>query len=90
MKKGGDTETIVKAIHQAIKDGAQIINLFLGESYKGTDSPLNKAVQEAIAKNITVIVAVGNAGPFSFNKAPYVLEYYTPFSPEQLTINQCI
>ncbi|MGE7693795.1 S8 family serine peptidase [Lysinibacillus sp. NPDC094177] len=62
-QKGGDTETIVKAIHQAIKDGAQIINLSLGESYKGTDSPLNKAVQEAIAKNITVIVAAGNAGP---------------------------
>lgn len=62
-QRGGDTETIVKAIHQAIKDGAQIINLSLGESYKGTDSPLNQAVQEAIAKNITVIVAAGNEGP---------------------------
>lgn len=62
-QRGGDTETIVKAIHQAIKDGAQIINLSLGESYKGTDSPLNKAVQEAIAKNITVILAAGNEGP---------------------------
>ncbi|MFJ8461578.1 S8 family serine peptidase [Lysinibacillus xylanilyticus] len=87
-----DTETIVKAIHQAIKDGAQIINLSLGESYKGTDSPLNKAVQEAIAKNITVIVAAGNEGPkqWSVNSLASTPEAISVGNLKQQGMNQTV
>ncbi|MFF2793747.1 S8 family serine peptidase [Lysinibacillus xylanilyticus] len=86
------TETIVKAIHQAIKDGAQIINLSLGESYKGTDSPLNQAVQEAIAKNITVIVAAGNAGPeqWTVNSLASTPEAISVGNIKQQGINQSV
>lgn len=59
----GGPQAIIKAIEQAMKDGAQIINLSLGENIDGTDTPLNQAIQKAINRNITVVVAAGNAGP---------------------------
>lgn len=59
----GGPQAIIKAIEQAIKDGAQIINLSLGENIDGTDTPLNQAIRKAINRNITVVVAAGNAGP---------------------------
>ncbi|WP_410985542.1 S8 family serine peptidase [Bacillus cereus] len=89
-QRGGDTKTIVKAIDQAIKDGAQIINLSLGQPIKGTDSPLNQAVQKAIANNITVIVAAGNAGPkqWSVNSLASTPEAITVGNLKQQGINQ--
>ncbi|MGG0256604.1 S8 family serine peptidase [Bacillus toyonensis] len=60
--EGGDSTTIIKAINQAIEDGADIINLSMGTELKGTDTPLNQVIQKAIAKNITVVTAAGNSG----------------------------
>ncbi|MDQ0417206.1 minor extracellular serine protease Vpr [Croceifilum oryzae] len=59
--KGGTNE-IVRAIDRAITDGAEVINISLGIPYYGTDTPINKAIQKAIDKNITVVTAAGNAG----------------------------
>ncbi|EJR93296.1 S8 family serine peptidase [Bacillus cereus] len=59
----GDTEMIIKAINQAIEDGAHIINLSLETPLPGTDTPINQAIQKAIAKNITVVSGAGNSGP---------------------------
>ncbi|MED1304015.1 hypothetical protein BK704_35415 [[Bacillus thuringiensis] serovar konkukian] len=88
--RGGDTKTIVKAIDQAIKDGAQIINLSLGQPIKGTDTPLNQAVQKAIANNITVIVAAGNEGPkqWSVNSLASTPEVISVGNIKQQGINQ--
>ncbi|WP_410985766.1 S8 family peptidase, partial [Bacillus cereus] len=91
-KGGGDTKTIVKAIDQAIKDGAQIINLSLGDPIKGTDTPLNQAVQKAIANNITVIIAAGNGGPkqWSVNSLASTPEAITVGNIKQQGINQTV
>ncbi|MHB0802187.1 S8 family serine peptidase [Bacillus thuringiensis] len=61
--KGLSTETLIKAINQAIEDGAQIINISLQKTFNGADTPLNQAVQKAIDNNIVVITGAGNQGP---------------------------
>ncbi|OQR57391.1 hypothetical protein CDB3_07440 [Bacillus sp. CDB3] len=57
------TEKITKAIDRAVIDGANIINISMGVTYNGSDTPLNQAIQRAIAKNVTVVTAAGNEGP---------------------------
>lgn len=59
----GDTQEITKAINRAVTDGANIINISMGLTYNGSDTPLNQAIQRAIAKNVTVVTAAGNEGP---------------------------
>ncbi|WP_100618172.1 S8 family serine peptidase [Bacillus cereus] len=74
------SEMIIKAINQAIEDGAHIINLSLGIPFSGTDSPVNQAIQKAIDKNITVVIAAGNSGPEQWSISSL------PSTPEAISV----
>jgi len=55
------SELIVRAIHKAVEDGADIINISLGVNK--TNSRIDSAVNEAMEKGVLVVVAAGNDGP---------------------------
>ena len=55
------SELIIKAIKQAIIDGADIINISLGVDVIHDD--IDHAVNEAVDSGIIVVVAAGNSGP---------------------------
>jgi len=55
------SELIIKAIKQAIIDGADIINISLGVDVIHDD--IDHAVNEAVDNGIIVVVAAGNSGP---------------------------
>ncbi len=67
--KEGFDDWIIAAINWAVDpdgnpetdDGADIISMSLG-SKKNENGPLNAAVRDAIARNVTVIIASGNDG----------------------------
>ena len=54
------TVDIIEAIHYAVKNGADIINMSLGDTYYS--KALNNAVQEANKKGVLLIAASGNEG----------------------------
>ena len=60
---GGDTATVVSAIAQAVKDGADVINLSLGSLKRS--AAIDSAVKNAISKGVAVICAAGNSGTTS-------------------------
>ncbi|WP_028778885.1 S8 family serine peptidase [Shimazuella kribbensis] len=60
---GGSTDVILKAVDQAVKDGAQVMNLSLGSNTNIPDDPLTRALAKVIKKGIPVVVAAGNSGP---------------------------
>lgn len=55
------SDFIVKAIHRAIEDKVDIINISLGVNK--TNDSIDKAVAEAIRNGIVVVAAAGNNGP---------------------------
>jgi len=55
------SEFIVSAVHRAIKEKADIINISLGVNK--TNEELDRAVSEAVKKGIVVVTAAGNSGP---------------------------
>ncbi|MFJ7847241.1 S8 family serine peptidase [Peribacillus sp. NPDC097206] len=55
-----DTVDIIEAIHYAIENGADIINMSLGENHYS--KALDKAVQEAYKEGVLIIAASGNDG----------------------------
>ncbi|MEK6877131.1 MAG: S8 family serine peptidase, partial [Thermoproteota archaeon] len=55
------SEFIVDAIHRAIKEKADIINISLGVNK--TNEALDRAVSEAVKNGIVVVTAAGNSGP---------------------------
>lgn len=55
------SEFIVSAIHRAIKEKADIINISLGVNK--TNEELDRAVSEAVKHGIVVVAAAGNSGP---------------------------
>ena len=55
------SEFIVNAIHRAIKEKADIINISLGVNK--TNEELDSAVSEAVKHGIVVVAAAGNSGP---------------------------
>jgi minor extracellular serine protease Vpr len=59
--EGGSSELIVKAIEKAIADGVDIINISLGVNK--TNAKIDRAVDNALEKEIFVVVAAGNDGP---------------------------
>ncbi|MCJ8306110.1 MAG: S8 family serine peptidase [Nitrosopumilus sp.] len=59
--EGVSSELIVKAIEKAIADGADIINISLGVNK--TNAKIDRAVDNALEKEIFVVVAAGNDGP---------------------------
>ena len=52
---------VISAINQAVKDGAQVINLSLSGEGK-PDSPLSLAVNSAVDRGLTVVAPAGNTG----------------------------
>ncbi|MBK5442725.1 S8 family peptidase [Peribacillus sp. TH24] len=58
--KYADTADIIEAIHYAVQQGADIINMSLGET--SYSEALNKAVQEAYSKGLLIVAAAGNEG----------------------------
>ena len=55
------SDFIVKAIHRAIQDKVDIINISLGVNK--TNNEIDKAVEEAIRNGVIVVAAAGNNGP---------------------------
>jgi len=55
------SDLIIKAIEQAVKDKADIINISLGVNL--TNNKIDQAVNKAIEQGIVVITAAGNHGP---------------------------
>ena len=55
------SDLIIKAIEQAIVDGADIINISLG--INRTNQKIDNAVNKAIDEGILVVTAAGNNGP---------------------------
>ena len=60
----GNTDNLANAIDDAIREGADIISLSLGQkSFPIGTTPLENAVQKALNKGIFVVAAAGNDGP---------------------------
>jgi minor extracellular serine protease Vpr len=55
------SDLIIKAIEQAVKDDADIINISLGVNL--TNNKIDKAVNRAIEQGVVVVTAAGNHGP---------------------------
>lgn len=65
-----DTKDIIEAIHYAVKNGANIINMSLGDT--SYSKALNNAVQEAYQEGLVIIAAAGNEGDLkNSNKRVY-------------------
>ncbi|CAH0135139.1 Thermophilic serine proteinase [Peribacillus sp. Bi96] len=60
-----DTADIIDAIHYAVQNKANIINMSLGDT--SYSEALNKAVQEAYKKGILIVAAAGNEGDMGKN-----------------------
>ena len=67
----GSTSDIVAGIERAITDGADVINLSLGKG-GNPDDPLARAVENAVAAGVVVVVAAGNSGSFHTIGSPGV------------------
>jgi minor extracellular serine protease Vpr len=55
------SDLIVKAIHRAVEDDADIINISLGVNR--TNDRIEDAINYAVQKGVVVIAAAGNSGP---------------------------
>lgn len=58
----GTFSSVIDGINWAIEQNADIINLSLGAASHETDSPLNRAVRDAMNAGVVVVVAAGNCG----------------------------
>jgi minor extracellular serine protease Vpr len=59
--EGVSSDLIIKAINKAIEDGADVINISLGVNK--TNTKIDKAVNDALVREIFVVTAAGNDGP---------------------------
>ncbi|WP_077329336.1 S8 family serine peptidase [Virgibacillus siamensis] len=59
----GTSVQVIAALEQAVNDGADVINLSLGNTVNGPDFPTSVAVNRAVEKGVTVVIANGNSGP---------------------------
>ncbi|TMN21998.1 S8 family serine peptidase [Lentibacillus cibarius] len=59
----GTSIQIIAALERAVEDGADVINLSLGNSINGPDFPTSVAVNRAVALGVPVVIANGNSGP---------------------------
>ena len=59
--EGVSSDLIIRAIEKAVEDGADIINISLGVNK--TNSKIDKAVNDALEKEVFVVTAAGNDGP---------------------------
>lgn len=59
--EGVSSDLIIRAINQAVQDGANVINISLG--INRTNDQIDSAIDQAVKKGIVVVVAAGNNGP---------------------------
>ncbi|MBM7702012.1 S8 family serine peptidase [Metabacillus iocasae] len=59
----GSTENVVAAIDRAVEDGADIMNLSLGNSLNNPDWATSLALDRAMADGVVAVTSNGNSGP---------------------------
>lgn len=59
--EGVSSDLIIKAIRQAVTDGANVINISLGVNR--TNERIDEAINYAVKNGIVVVTAAGNSGP---------------------------
>ncbi|OLS33661.1 S8 family serine peptidase [Bacillus sp. MRMR6] len=60
---GGSTEDVVAGIEKAVQDGADVMNLSLGNSLNNPDWATSIALDWAMAEGVVAVTSNGNAGP---------------------------
>lgn len=60
---GGTTEDVVAGVELAVKDGADIMNLSLGNSLNAPDWATSIALDWAMAEGVVAVTSNGNSGP---------------------------
>ncbi|WP_079710587.1 S8 family serine peptidase [Paraliobacillus ryukyuensis] len=60
---GGTSVQVIAALEKAVNDGMDIVNMSLGNTVNGPDWPTSVAVNRAVEKGVSVVIANGNAGP---------------------------
>lgn len=61
-----DTSVIIAALDQALKDGAQVVNMSLGSAFGRPDYPTVQAVSTLIKSGVSVVNSAGNAGASAY------------------------
>ncbi|WP_088036772.1 S8 family serine peptidase [Evansella clarkii] len=59
----GTTEQVISAIEKAVEDGADVLNLSLGNMVNGPDWPTSVALDKAVEKGVVAVTSNGNSGP---------------------------
>ncbi|ADU31696.1 S8 family serine peptidase [Evansella cellulosilytica] len=59
----GSTENVVAAIERAVLDGADVMNLSLGNTSNDPDFPTSIALDWAMAEGVVAVTSNGNSGP---------------------------
>ncbi|MEN1934862.1 S8 family serine peptidase [Paenibacillus sp. 102] len=59
----GSTEDIIQGIERAIQDGADVLNLSLGQSLNVPGQPVTLALERAAKLGVTAVISNGNDGP---------------------------
>ncbi|KEZ48998.1 S8 family serine peptidase [Metabacillus indicus] len=59
----GSTEDVIAGIEQAVEDGADVMNLSLGNSINDPDWATSIALDWAMAEGVVAVTSNGNAGP---------------------------
>ena len=63
---GVDNDIIVAALERAYRDGAQVVNMSIGDDYASwPEEPTAQASDELVSNGVVVAVAMGNAGGVS-------------------------
>ncbi|YCA13527.1 S8 family serine peptidase [Bacillus sp. AK128] len=60
---GGSTEDVVAGIEMAVQDGADVMNLSLGNTLNNPDWATSIALDWAMAEGVVAVTSNGNAGP---------------------------
>ena len=72
---GGSTADIIKAVNNAVKGGARVINMSLGGAYY--DALFEATVDTAVDKGVVVVAAAGNDGK-TMSTTTTSSTYYSP------------
>ncbi|PFZ66560.1 S8 family peptidase [Bacillus wiedmannii] len=59
----GTTDDIIQGIERAIQDGADVLNLSLGQDLNVPDQPVTMTLERAAKLGVTAVVSNGNDGP---------------------------
>ncbi|MDW7661696.1 MAG: S8 family serine peptidase [Bacillota bacterium] len=60
---GGTSEDVIAGIEKAVMDGANVMNLSLGNSLNAPDYMTSIALDEAMKEGVIVVTSNGNSGP---------------------------